>query len=106
MEEPKESEIYKAYITGYRDGVADAYSGKAQSHVSNDPSKIPVAVMGLPSHARNCLTRAGCNTLADVLALDEDAVCRMRGLGPKTAAEIAHWLADHYYFSRVWVHYL
>lgn len=106
MEEPKESEIYKAYITGYRDGVADAYSGKTQPHTTNDPSKIPVAVMGLSARARNCLMQAGCNSLADVLALEDDAVRRMRNLGSKTASEIAHWLADHYYFSRVWVHYL
>ena len=69
-------------------------------------SNIPVAVMGLSVRARNCLVRAGCQTLADVLALEEEAVGRMRNLGPKTASEIAHWLADHYYFSSVWVQYL
>lgn len=97
----KESELYKAYVSGYRDGVADAYSGKAKNGISNDPSKIPVPVMGLTARARNCLLMAGCNTAADILALDDDAVRRMRNLGPKTASEIAHWLAEHYYFSPV-----
>ena len=106
MAEIKNAEIYKAYLAGYRDGVADAYSGKAQTHTSGNPSDMPVAVMGLSTHARNCLIRAGCSTLADVLALNDDAVGRMRGLGPKTASEIAHWLADHYYFSSVWVQYV
>lgn len=106
MEMPKESQYYKAYITGYRDGVADAYSGKVQAHKTRDPAKIPVTVLGLSTRACNCLVRANCQTVADVLALDEYAVRTMRNLGPKTAAEIAQWLVDHYYFSSVWVQYL
>ena len=106
MDNRKESELYKAYIAGYRDGVADAYSGKAKNSMSNDPTKIPVSVMGMSTRACNCLVRAGCNTVADILALDEEGVRRMRNLGPKTAAEIANWLVEHYYFSNAWISYL
>ena len=106
MEKTKESQYYKSYIAGYRDGVADAYSGKVHPHNTSDPSKLPVAVMGLSTRACNCLIWANCQTVADVLALDEYAVQTMRNLGPKTAAEIAHWLVEHYYFSSVWVQYL
>ena len=106
MEKYKESQCFKAYIAGYRDGVADAYSGKAKTGISNDPAKIPVPVMGLQTRVCNCLLMAGCQTVADILALDDDAVRRMWNLGPKTASEIAHWLAEHYYFSPVWVQYL
>lgn len=106
MEKSNESQCFKAYIAGYRDGVADAYSGKAKNGISNDPARIPVPVMGLSTRACNCLVMAGCQTVADILALDDDAVRRMRNLGPKTAAEIAQWLVEHYYFSTVWVQYL
>lgn len=106
MENYKESPYFKAYIAGYRDGIADAYSGKIKNPASNDPKDIPVTIMGLSTRARNCLLLAGCNTVADVLAQDEDSVRRMRKLGPVTAAEIAQWLVDHYFFSGVWVQYL
>ena len=106
MEESKESQYYKAYIAGYRDGVADAFSGKAQPLKTNVPERIPIEVMGLSTRARNCLLRVGCKTVADVLALDEHAVMTMRNLGSKTAAEIAQWLVDHHYLSSVWIPYL
>ena len=106
MEKSKDSAYFKAYIAGYRDGIADAYSGKIKNPASNDPKDIPVTIMGLSTRACNCLLRAGCNTVADVLSLEEDSVRRMRNLGPVTAAEIAQWLVDHYYFSGVWVQYL
>ena len=106
MENYKESPYIKAYIAGYRDGVADAYSGKVKTPNSNDPHAIPVPVMGLSTRACNCLLYSGCKTVADVLALEDDAIRRMRNLGPKTAAEIAQWLVDHYYFSSAWVQYL
>lgn len=106
MEESKESQYYKAYIAGYRDGVADAFSGKAQPNNTNAPGGIPIDVMGLSTRARNCLLRVGCKTVADVLALDERTVMTMRNLGPKTATEIAQWLVDHHYLSNVWIPYL
>lgn len=106
MDISKESQYYKAYIAGYRDGVSDAFSGKVQSHKTNVPEKIPIDIMGLSTRARNCLLRVGCKTVADVLALDDRAVMTMRNLGPKSAAEIAQWLVDHYYFSNVWIPYL
>lgn len=106
MNASKESQYYKSYIAGYRDGIADAFSGKVQLHQSKDPSSIPVTVLGLSTRACNCLLQANCQTVADVLALDEYAVRTMRNLGPKTAAEIAHWLVEHYYFSSTWVQYL
>ena len=106
MAELKDSQYYKAYIAGYRDGVADALKGKVQTHTTNDPAKNPVAVMGLSTRARNCLIRSGCQTIADVLALDEHAIRTMHNLGKKTAFEIAQWLVDHYYFSGAWVQYL
>ena len=106
MDISKESQYYKAYIAGYRDGVADAFSGKVQSLKVNTPEKIPIDVMGLSTRARNCLLRVGCKTVANILALDEHTVITMRNLGSKTAKEIAQWLVDHYYFSNVWIPYL
>ena len=102
----KDSPYYSAYIAGYRDGVADAYSGNVKSHGSTDPGKIPVAALGLSTRACNCLLRANCQTVADVLALEEHTVRIMRNLGPKTAAEIAQWLAEHHYLSSIWAQYL
>lgn len=106
MDISKESQYYKAYIAGYRDGVADAFSGTVQSLNTNAPERIPIEVMGLSTRARNCLLRVGCKTVADVLALDEHTVMTMRNLGQKTATEIAQWLVDHHYLSSVWIPYL
>ena len=106
MENLKDSQYYKAYITGYRDGVADALKGKVQTQTAKDPAKISVVAMGLSTRACNCLLRSGCKTIADVLALDEHTIRTMRNLGIKTACEIAQWLAEHYYFSSAWVPYL
>ena len=106
MEKLKDSQYYKAYIAGYRDGVADALKGNVQTQTAKDPAKISVAVMGLSTRACNCLVRAGCNTIADVLALDEHTIRTMHNLGVKSACEIAQWLAEHYYFSRAWIQYL
>lgn len=99
----QKNQYYNAYIAGYRDGIADAFSGKAQANHSTDPSKIPITVLGLSTRACNCLLQAHCQTVAAVRALDAYAVQTMRNLGPKTAEEIAHWLVEHYYFSSAWV---
>ena len=106
METAKETQYYKSYIAGYRDGVKDALNGKIQMQSSSDPAKYPIQAMGLSTRAANCLIRAGCQPVADVLSLEEDSIRRMRNLGTKTALEIAAWLVDHYYFSSVWVQYL
>ena len=106
MDASKESQYYKSYIAGYRDGVADAYRGNVKFHSTKDLAELPVTVLGLSTRARNCLLRAKCQTVADILALDEHTVHTMRNLGPKTAAEIAQWLVEHYYFSSIWVQYL
>lgn len=106
MEESKGSELYKAYITGYQDGVADAYNGTVLKHSANHLMHMPIAAMELTTRARNCLLRAGCKSVADVIALDEHSVQTMRNLGSQTAAEVARWLMEHGCISETWCHFL
>ena len=106
LENKIDSQYYKAYIAGYRDGIADAYRGTVKSHNANDPTNIPVTALGLSTRACNCLAQAHCQTVADVLSLEEYAVQTMRNLGRKTAAEIALRLAEHHCLNSVWALYL
>ena len=106
MEKPKDSQYYKAYIQGYRDGVNDAHNGKDLENIDSDLAKLPVEAMEITTRACNCLTRAGYKSVSDILELDDFALITMRNLGPKTGSEIAHWLDNNGFRCTVWSKYL
>lgn len=96
---------YEAYLAGYRDGVKDVTSGKAVAWQLSDLGKLPIKAMALSTRAYNCLVNCGCTYVEDVIALSSYSIMTMRNLGPKTAAEIAHWLLDHGILSSAWTEY-
>lgn len=68
----------------YPGGAADIYTGRALSD-------IPIDELELSVRAYNCLRRAGCCTVGDVLRFAEDSekgLMRIRNLGTKSAREI------------------
>ena len=102
----RENLYHKGYMAGYRAGIADACKEKAAYKVEEELAMLPVNDMGLSTRACNCLTRSGCETVADVMALDGYRIATMRNLGPKTACEIAKWLQGHGFGGSVWGKYL
>ena len=102
----RDPRYYEGYIAGYRDGVKDCISGKTEDWRFSDIGKMPVGAMGLSTRAYNCLTRYGCVNVEDVFALSKDSIMRMRNVGTKTAAEIAHWMIEHGILASAWSEYL
>lgn len=95
----------RGYLAGYWDGVKDSISGSVTQWQENDIGKLPIQAMGLSSRACNCLVYSGCTYVKDVIALSDDAIIRMRNMGPKTAAEIAGWMIEHGILSSAWSGY-
>ncbi len=68
----------------YPGGAADIFTGRALSEVAIDELNLSV-------RAYNCLRRAGCATVGDVLRLAESSdngLMKIRNLGSKSAKEI------------------
>lgn len=85
----------EGYAAGDWDGVRDAEIGRVSSRQALDMGKMPVRAMGISARGYNCLTCYGCTWVEDVVSLNAFAIRSMRNLGPKTASEIAAWLAEH-----------
>ena len=96
---------YKGYIAGYYDGIAAAKQGIITEN-TKDVSYLPIQAMAISSRAKNCLMHSGCIYIKDVSSLSEHAIASMRGLGTKTASEIACWLDDHGIRYSAWHKYL
>lgn len=102
-----QNEFYKkGYIAGYRDGIRDAKNDKVLHWDGIDISSAPLQAMSISSRAFNCLLHAGCIQVSDVAALDEHQIAIMRNMGPKTAAEIGHWMEAHGIHLTAWSRYL
>lgn len=88
-------EGYKVgYAQGYKDGNADGKNGVEQPSISEELLNHPIDSMGLSVRAFNCLLRARCERVADVVRLSEYQIQTLRNLGPKSACEIACALRD------------
>lgn len=106
MERKTDSQYYKGYIAGYRDGIKAAISGKIQNPEEMTVLDLPIKASGLSARACNCLERAGCTYIADVVNLSDRTIATMRNIGVKTAGEIASWLDDHGICYSAWSAYL
>ena len=96
----------KGYIAGYRDGVRDVKNNAVLHWDGIDMISAPIQVMSISSRAVHCLLHAGCSQVSDVAALDEYQIATMRNMGPKTAAEIGHWLESQGIHLTAWSRYL
>ena len=106
MENQRDDPYYKGYIAGYLDGVRDGVSGKNATKVESKLLALPIEAMQLSTRAYHGLLRAKCEYIADVIALSENEIRRMRGIGTKTAREIACWLHDRGICYTHWTAYL
>lgn len=106
MEDIQDLMFRKGYAAGYRDGVKQAMEGKAKQIQGCEITDMPIGVMELSARACNCLTQAGCADVADVAMLSDHRIATMRGLGKKTASEVARWLEAHGVHYTAWYKYI
>lgn len=89
----------KAYHTGYLDGYQRGQ--KEKNTIPGSLLDMPVELLGLSFHAKQCLLRKGMKSVREVASMEEE-ILRMRGMGPKTAAEIARALQKHGVICTLW----
>lgn len=106
MEDVQELMFRKGYAAGYRDGVKQAMEGQAKQIQGCEISDMPIEVAELSARARHCLIQAGCADVADVARLSKHKISTMRGLGKKTASEVARWLARNGIYYTAWFEYV
>ncbi len=100
----EQEKVYRqGYLAGYRDGIAAGRSGKAAAPELPD---LPIEALGLSARAVNCLHAYHCERVADVARLSADTIGRMRGLGRRTADEIARSLLEHRILPTAWEAFL
>lgn len=94
------------YNQGYKDGYADRQNGVEQPSISEELLNHPIDSLGLSVRAYNCLLRANCKRVGDVVRLSEYQIQTLRNLGPKSACEIACALRDLGIPNTNWAVYL
>ena len=93
------------YDQGYQDGYSDGKNGREQPSVSEEIMNHPIESLGLSVRAFNCLRRAQCLRVGDVIRLSAEQIEGLPTLGPKSANEIACTLRDIGIPNTSWCHY-
>lgn len=106
MDKKQDRSVLKGYLEGYKDGFRDGRSGIKKEEQYREFKLLPINMMPLTTRARNCLTAAGCVSVADVVDMEESKIARIRNLGKKTAKEIGVWLVENGIFDSAWSLYL
>ena len=100
-----ESQYRKGYVAGFRDGLMAA-GHKADSAIAENMQDLPIDAMQISARAKNCLVRIGCRYISEVAKLSDHSIAIMRGLGSKSAAEVAQCLDDMGIHYSAWCKYL
>ncbi len=103
LQEEEKQEFQRGYAAGYRDGFADGT--ERRYGVVPDILDRTIHSLGLSTRARNCLLRAGCKCLRDVVNMSEAEIAGMKSLGIKTAEEIAETVTGQGIQHTVWDFY-
>lgn len=114
MEESIEKLLQQAYQRGYYQGFQAGYQ-KAESDFSCGENRksapgnileLPIQALGLSTRVENCLIRAGCNSIHDVVNLSDRQTRCTRHMGPAAARDVAKALEAYNIHSAVWMQYL
>lgn len=96
LEQKSKTEYQRGYQNGFVEGVESQRNESCdESEIErylNDEKNIPLEELGLSIRSFNCLKRAGCNTLGDVLSITPEQAMKVRNLGRMSAREVAHAL--------------
>ena len=104
--EIKQEAYHEGYVDGYQKGLQDGPSGDVGKNLPEHILNMPIEVMGLTTHAYNCLLRRHCERVRDVIALNEDDIYRIRNMGKVTARIIAEKLRELGIYNTSWDKYL
>ena len=102
MAENKRDFYFEGYMSGYRDGIRNTLHSMEKKNEQEDFADLPISAMCISTRAKNCLRKAGCENITDVMELQEKKIAVMRGLGEKSAREIAIWLDEHGFVATAW----
>jgi len=114
MDESTEKLLYQAYQRGYIQGFHTGYK-KAESDFScgenhkcamKDILELPIQALGLSTRVENCLIRAGCSSIQDVVNIQDPKIRRTRYMGPTAARDVARALDSFNIHCAVWMQYL
>ena len=91
----KRQAYHIGYIAGYRRGVEDSKSGKADTQLEPELLDRPIQFLNLSTRPFNSLDRAGYRTIGDIVSLSKQEIWKIRSLGDKGLREIAGALWDY-----------
>ena len=95
----------KGYVAGFRDGLIAAQR-KTEYALAENMQDLPIDTMQISARAKNCLIRIGCRYISEVAKLSDQSIATMRGLGLKSATEIAQCLDEMGIHYSAWCRYL
>lgn len=101
--------LHSEYTRGYRDGIEDATKAEGDKKYLIDEKilQTPISDVDMSVRSYNILKMASINKLGDILAFNTvEAICSMKNMGKKSAAEIAKILRDHGICNKAWAHFL
>lgn len=102
--------IGEEYRKGYHLGYCDGYNAKARTAPESNPAStvldMPIEMLPLSARAINCLHINGYKSLQEIVNLNSDKIWCMRGLGIKTADEIARAIQNCGFQNTHWDRYL
>jgi len=106
IQEVKQEAYHKGYADGYQKGIGDSSFEDFRKNLPEHLLNMPIETMGLPTHAYNCLFRAKCERIQDVVSLDEDGIYRIRNMGKVTAGVIGEKLQELGINNTAWDKYI
>lgn len=93
------------YNAGYQQGVEDAPQGVSRVGFSVTIVSLPVEALDLSIRSLNALRRAGYETIADLLKVDEKEIIHIKNLGVKQRREVAAGLYRYGVIQTAWDRY-
>ena len=106
VEEERRKAYQEGFCTGYQKGKKEARRVQSKELANNKILDMPIESMGLSTKAYHCLQREKCRCVRDVAAFDAERVDHIRGMGPKTAGQIARILRGYGIANTAWDKYL
>ena len=106
--------VATAYNKGYTQGYSAGYTyctndqqhPSAHNHSPGNTHNLPIENMGLSSRTYHCLKNAGYLYVHDIAGLDSTKIARIRGLGAKSANEVAIALQKLGLACTIWSNYI
>ena len=96
----------QGYSAGYTYCTTDQQHPSAHNHSPGNIHNLPIENMGLSSRAYHCLKSAGYLYVHDIAELDSTKIARIRGLGARSANEVALALQKLGLTFTVWNNYI